>query len=420
MSTPFTMDAPRAKRRTPLPLIRYGAPALAVLLVSGGVYARRTVGPTIERQSLWIEPVAMGDVQHTVRGSGTLRATRERIIASTSAGRVEALPVRLGATVSANTVIAELVSTDVELQALQSSQQLTAARSALASIRTSLAQQQIQQEAVVLQMRTTLREADRNRVALDSLNARAMAPKNDVESAHDRADEARAKLRLEERRLAEISRTDGEQSQLLEAQIARLEAIANAQALRATQLHVTAADSGVLQALPIVLGQWVVPGTELARVAGGGAQRAMITIAEMQAGDIMPGQQAKIDTRQGIVAGRVLRIDPVARNGLVTVELMLDSAPPASARAESSIEAEIAIATLRGVTSVVRPASASPQSRGSLFRITADGLHAERVAVEYGRTAGGRIEVLRGLRSGDRVIAADMSAFDGVQTLRLR
>ena len=98
----------------------------------------------------------------------------------------------------------------------------------------------------------------------------------------------------------------------------------------------------------------------------------------------------------------------------------IDTAPPASARAESSIEAEIAIATLRGVTSVVRPASASPQSRGSLFRIASDGSRAERVAVEYGRTAGGRIEVIRGLRSGDRVIAADMSAFDGVQTLRLR
>src|SRR6185295_7937094 len=97
-------------------------------------------------------------------------------------------------------------------------------------------------------------------------------------------------------------------------------------------LRLKAGIDGVLQVVPVEVGQRVTPGLNLARVAQPDTLKAVIRVAETQAKDVQIGQKAMVDTRNGIVPGHVIRVDPSSQNGTVGVDLALDGALPKGAR----------------------------------------------------------------------------------------
>jgi multidrug efflux pump subunit AcrA (membrane-fusion protein) len=359
-----------------------------------------------------------------VHAPGTLVPEHIRIIAAVTAGRVEALPVRPGVTVTPATTIVELSNTDVELAALQSEQQLTAAMSSLASLRTSLQQQRLSQEGLVAQTRTEYEDAMRNVAVYDSLDRRKLASANEVASARDKAHELATRLEIERKRLDEMKSSESSQIKLMEDQIGRLRAIVDAQRQRVASMHVVAGETGQLQMLgnptQLELGQWVNPGMELARIAQPGKLKAVLRVPETQAKDIAIGQTASIDTRNGIVPGHVMRADPSAQNGTVTVEVALDGPLPPGTRSDLSVDGTIEIERLKDVLYVGRPAYGQPDNTVGLFKLTPDGKEATRVNVKLGRASVNTIEVVSGLNVGDKVIISDMSQWDNVSRVRLK
>jgi HlyD family secretion protein len=186
------------------------------------------------------------------------------------------------------------------------------------------------------------------------------------------------------------------------------------------QLTVRAEAEGVLQQLPVEVGQRLAPGTVLAKIAQPSRLKAELKIPETQAKDIIIGQKVDIDTRNGVIPGRVSRIDPAVLNGTVTVDVHLEGELPPGARPDLSVDGSVEIERLNDVIYVGRPVLGQPNSMITLFRVEPDGREAVRIPVKLGRTSVSTIEVVEGLKVGDRVILSDMSAMDGHNRIRLQ
>ena len=410
---------PRSRRRA---YAAWSAALLAIGLISLGLGRLEPAVPSVDRGTLWFGVVERGEMIREVHAAGTLVPEHVRIVAAVTAGRVERLPVRIGDTVEASTTIVELSNPDVQLQALQSDQATSGARSALASLRSSLVQQQLSQKAAIATLTTQLQVARRNLAAQEGLDRKGLAARSDVEAARDAATELGTRLSLEEERLVQMTRAAAEQTRLDEEQIGRLRAIVNESRSRVAAMRVLAGEAGVVQTLgspSLELGQWVNSGVELARLARPGRLKAVLNVPEGQAGGVTVGQRASIDTRHGIVAGHVSRAAPSSQSGTVTVEVTLDGPVPPGTRSELNVAGTIEIERLRDALHVPRPANGVENSEARLFRIEPNAGYASRVSVKFGRASVNTIEVLQGLAVGDSLVISDVSTLENVSRIRL-
>lgn len=415
--TPVDIQRPPRSRKAQY--IAWGSGIAAIALVSLGISRLKPAAPSVERATLWVDSVRRGELLREVRAPGTLVPEHIRIIAAVTAGRVDALPVRPGATVTPSTVLVELSNTDVQLQALAADQAVTAARGQLASLRRQLQQARLAQQATIAQLRTQVEDARRQLAVMAALDKKGLASASEIAAARDRMDELATRQRIEQQQLDEMDSSSREQLVLTGQQVRNLGAIAAEQRNRVASMRVLAGESGVLLTLPLEYGQWVNPGFELARVAQPGRLKAVLRVPETQAKDVALGQKAAIDTRNGVVAGHVTRIDPGSQQGTVVVECAIDGPLPKGARADISVDGTIEIERLPDVLYVGRPAYGSAESTVGLFRVSADGREATRVAVKLGRASVNTVEVLHGLAAGDSVIISDMSQWDAVTRVRL-
>jgi multidrug efflux pump subunit AcrA (membrane-fusion protein) len=293
-------------------------------------------------------------------------------------------------------------------------------------MRTNIQQQRMSQEGIIATLKTQADDAVRQLRVQEELDQRKLASANDVASARDRVYELQRRMQLENQRLAEQDTSSKEQLRLNLEQLDRLGAIAREQINKVKSMRVHAGEDGVLQSLGPVggatleLGQWVNPGMELARVAQPGRLKAVIRVPETQAKDILVGQKASIDTRNGIVPGHVMRIDPSSQGGTVTVEIAIEGELPKGARADMSVDGTIELERLPDVLHVGRPAYGSPENTVGIFKISADGSEATRTNVLLGRASVNTVEIKSGLNIGDVIIISDMSAWDAVPRVRLK
>jgi multidrug resistance efflux pump len=414
------VDVPRPKKskRAKWVLIAAGA---AVLLVATVALARlEPAAPGVERATVWTDTVRRGDMLRQVRGPGTLIAEDIRWVPAVVPGRVERKLVLPGTRVTAGTVLAELSNPDVERQALEARRQLAAAESDLATLRSNLESARLTQEASVATVRNQLREAERQARAAEGLASKDMVSQSELERARDNAQELRVRLGVEERRLAFTTQSMRSQIAAQQSQLGILRTLTQFQQRQIEAMQVRAGSDGVLQELSVEPGQWVNSGTTLARVVQPGRLKAVLRIPETQAKDLVVGLPATVDTRNGIVKGRVVRIDPSVQNGSVAIDVTLEGPLPRGARPDLSVDGTVDIERLTNVMYVGRPAYGQAESTVSMFRLDAAGAEAQRTQVKLGRGSASTVEVVSGLKPGDIVILSDMSSYDGAERVRLR
>jgi len=204
-----------------------------------------------------------------------------------------------------------------------------------------------------------------------------------------------------------------------ESEVGRLEAMYNLKKSQVDSLHVRAGSPGVVQVVPVEVGARVQPGANLARVSDPTRLKAQIKIAETQIKDVLIGQSAQIDTRNGIVDGRVSRIDPSSQNGTFTVDVSLTGELPKGAKDNLSVDGTVELEHMDNVIYVSRPVHGQEQSTIGIFKLVNGGTEAVRVQAKLGRTSVSDVEVLMGLQPGDQVILSDMSAYDTAERLRI-
>jgi HlyD family secretion protein len=414
------MDIPRTppNRRRQRTLYAVGGIA-AIAIVTVALSRLKPAAPSVEVSTLVIDSVRRGPMVREVRGPGSLAPESPNFISAVTSGRVDRVYLRPGAHVEANTVLFDMSNPDVELSLLSADQQVSAAEAALVTLRTSLATQRLAQQAAVAQTQAAYQDAQRTAVAAESLAHRNLIASYELQKDRDQAEQLRTQLAIARQQLEVIAGSVDSQISLQQAQIQRLRAIAAFQKNRVASMHVTAGAPGVLQDLSLEVGQWVQAGQQLAEVVQPGHLKAVLRIAETQAAEVAIGQKAAIDTRNGIVPGHVVRMDPSAQNGTVAIDVAFDGPLPQGARTDLSVEGTIEIERLNDVLYVGRPAYGQSNSTVGLFKLVEGGHYAVRVNVQLGRASVQNIEVVGGLKQGDQVILSDMSRYDAVDRVKL-
>lgn len=414
------MDIARAPRKKTGRNVAIGAGAAAVILATLALARLDPAVPTVSRSTVVIDSVRRGDVVRDVRGPGTLVPERIRWITAQASARVERKLSESGREVKMGELILDLSNPDLQIQTMQAEQQVRQAEIDLLNLRTNLRSQLLTQEGTVASTRTQFISAKQEAEAADSLARMRLISEFEARNRKAQADEFTTRLRIEEERLELQRQAIDSQVAVQESQVRQLRAIAERQQTRLRSLEVRAPEAGVVQDLTLQLGQWVPEGTTLAKVVQPGQLKAELRIPESQAKDVALGQTAVIDTRNGLVRGRVSRKDPSALGGTVTVDITLEGELPAGAVPDLSVDGTIQIQNMQDVLHSGRPAFGPGSGTVGIFKMEPNGEYAVRVPVELGRSSVNTIEIIRGLAIGDRIILSDMTQYANVDRVRIK
>jgi HlyD family secretion protein len=406
-------------RRRRIKYAIYGALALSGLSYAGWRISKlEPAAPSVEFATLWPDTVKRGPMVRDVKGLGSLVPEEIVWITAQSSGQVARVLVKSGEAVKPDTVLVVLVNPDMELEASDLEWQVKQAEANFADLKVRLQSQRYDQQAAVRRAETAVEQAELNRDKKQRLFDLKLEPEIGLRDAISNWRQAQNTHQNETQKLAILAESHQAQLDVQRVQIDKLKAALERKKEQVRQLTVRAGTEGVIQEMTLQAGQQIASGAVLAKVVQPWKLQAELKVAETQAKDILLGQKALIDTRNGIIPAHVVRIDPNVENGTRKVDCALDGPLPAGAVPDLSVDGTIEIERLADVIYIGRPVFGQPNTRVSLFRIDEDGKGATRVSVELGRASVTSIEVKEGLKAGDRVILSDMSALDQYQKIR--
>jgi len=416
------MDIPRpeAARKRRIRRILYGLLVVAAIpLVTWALSRLKPAAPTVERATVWLDTVKRGPMLRNVRGLGTLVPEEILWLPATTDGRVEQRLALPGTWLKPETVIFILSNPELQQTTLDAEWKLKAAEAELTNLRVKLQSERLNQQALAATVRSDYQQAKLQADRDAELNKLGLLANLNSVLSRTKAEDLANRDQIEQKRL-EIG-VEAIQAQLAvqKATVEQLRALYNLKLSQVEALKVRAGVEGMLQQLQVDVGERVAIGTKLARVAQPKKLKAELKIPETQAKDIQIGQKAEIDTRNGIIAGRVSRIDPAVQSGTVTVDVKLEGELPQGARPDLSVDGTVELEKLTDVLFVGRPTYGQANSQVGLFKLDPDGKGATRVQVKLGRSSVNTIELLEGLRVGDQVVLSDMSAWDAYDRIRL-
>jgi HlyD family secretion protein len=400
--------------------ILIGVGLIAIAGITFGLTRLKPAAPTLDRSTAVIDTVKRGQMLREVRGIGTLVPQDIRWVPAPSEGRVEKIPVQAGVVVGFDTIIVELSNPKVEQEAMDAEFQVKAAVADKESLRQRLAGEGMTQKSTIAAINAEYSQAKLQLDTDEVLGKQGLVPDLLLKISRMRLVDIGNRLKVEQQRLAVNAKSVQAQLNAQESRIAQLRALATLRRDQAAGLKVRAGTSGVLQEVAVQVGQQLTPGTNIARVADPESLKAELKIAETQIKDVRVGQPVAVDTRNGIIQGQVMRIDPAAREGTFIVDVALTGPIPASARPDLSVDGTVELERLDNVLYVGRPAFGQGQQTVKLFKLSPDGQEAVHTAVTLGKASVSTIEIVNGLKEGDQVILSDTSSLDSYDVIRVR
>ena len=395
-----------------------GLALVALVVVTVLVSRLEPAAPTVAANSVWFGTVKHGSMVREVRGPGTLVPEDIRWIPATTSGRVERIIIRPGATVSPGTVILELSNPDLKQQVIDADLAVKSAVAQLENARALLKTTRLSQELAVADSKSAYEVALSDLDANKQLASQGLVAELQIKQKEATVKREKNRWDLAQKQLDSAIETEKSQLAPQEAAVSQAKARYDQFARQANDLVVRSTMSGQLQLVNVEEGQQVGPGTNLARVSDPTRLKAQVRIPETQTRDLAIGQLAKVDTRNGIVKGRVTRIDPASQNGTVGVDVILDDPLPAGSRPDQSVDGVIELQRLENVLYVESPTFGQENATTSLFKVLPDG-NAVRTSVKLGRRSVQFVEVVDGLQEGDKIILSDMSQYDNHDRVRL-
>jgi len=396
---------------------------VAVAAAAVGVYRLKPAAPTVDASTIWPDTVKRGPMVRQVRGLGTLvpREDSIELIPTQTDATVVRIRVLPGTMVTPDTILMDLADPQLQQELLNAQLALKGAEADYKSLQATL-------QSTLMDKKTSAAQVTAD-YTQDQLQAQTDKKLYDLgvisglaySKSKNTADQLTTQHQLSQQQLDVNQRAIEVQLASAQAKIDQAKAQLALYQKQADALQVRAGISGALAPLatPVQVGQHVTAGTSVAEVIQMDKLKAALQIAETQAHDILIGQPAEIDTHNGIVPGHVTRIDPAVVNGTRTVDVALDGPLPPGAVPQLSVDGTIDLQRLSDVLYVGRPAFGNENSTISLFKMEPDGKTAVRTQVKVGRASVTQIQVLDGLKEGDRVILSDMSRYDNTDKVRL-
>ena len=388
--------------------------------ITYGLTKLKPAAPTLDPSTAVIETVKRGEMVRDVRGNGTLVPEVTRWVPAPADGRVEKILLKAGVEVAESTVIAELSNPQLQQQATDTELQVKAAEADQENLKVRLESDAMTQKAAIATINSQYSQAKIQLDADEILYKQQLVAELTVKISRVAVQDLANRVKVEQERLAVMSKSTSAQMNAAASRLQQLRALAALRRQDVDRLKVRAGTGGVLQQVLVTEGQQVTPGTNIARVADPNSLKAVLRVAETQIGGVKIGQKVIVDTRNGLIDGQVSRIDPAAREGTFEIDASLTGPLPPSARPDLSVDGTIELERLQDVLKVGRPAFGQAQQTIGMFVLTPDGTEAERRQVKLGRNSVSMIEILDGLKEGDRVIISDTSALDSYNRIRLR
>jgi HlyD family secretion protein len=414
------MDIPRPELKRKKRIRQTGFAAVGVLVIAGatvGLSQLEPAVPSVVRDSVWTGTVREGEMLREVRGPGTLVPRQVRWIGAQTEGRVDRVVVRPGAVVEADTVLVEMSNQDLMQETEEARYAFEAAAAELTELKLQLENKQLDQRAA-LAGATAEYEGARLQSEYEN-EAGSVVPKIKRERSALLAEQLKVRRDIEQERLDQFAASMDAQIAVRRAKVEQMRNAYERKRERVDSLMVRAGVAGVVQEMLVEEGQRLALGTNIARVAPPDDLMAELRVPETQARDVLVGQLVRVDTRNGIVEGKVIRIDPAVQSGTVQVDVDLVGKLPRGARPDLSVDGTIEIERLPHVLFTERPAYGQPNTTVGLYKLVEGGRYAVRVPVELGRTSVNAVEIVKGLSPGDEVILSDTSAWDDNDRIRL-
>ena len=416
MDIPRTGEAEKRRLRRNILIV---AGIAVISLVTFGLSRLEPAAPAVQKDTLYIDTVKRGPMMRSVRGPGILVPEEVRQISAPVEARVERIPALPGVTVTADTVLLEMSDPQIEQNAMEAESQLQAAKADYENLKAQLDSQILSQQAQVTSAQSESNQAKMQAEADTKLNKDGLLPDIKQKLSQMKSEQLGKQATIEVSRYEQNKRSAAAQLASQRAKLEQAQALVELRKRQLDSLKVRATIPGVLQELPVQVGQRVTPGTLLARVARPEKLKAQLQIPEVLAKDVKVGMQASIDTRNGVVPGHVIRIAPSSQDGTVIMDVAFDGPLPDGARPNLSVDGTIELERLENVLFVGRPSFGQPNSKVELFKLTDGGKTAVRVPVELGRMSVSTVEIVKGLQPGDQVVLSDTSAQDGYNKIRL-
>jgi HlyD family secretion protein len=416
------MDIPRpsAARERRRRRIIYAVVGVAlVALVTMGLSRLKPAAPSVERATVWIDTVKRGPMLRQVRGLGTLVPVEIRWIPAVTEGRVDRILALPGTAVKPDTVLLELSNPQLQQEAMDAELKLKAAEADFTNLNVQLESQVLSQKSEVAKAESEYNQARMQNETDTALNKLGVISDLSLKVSTTKSKELGTRAEIEQQRLDNSSKVLKAQLVAKQAEVEQFRAVAALKRSQLAGLRVQAGTPGVLQEQILKVGQWVTPGTTLAKVVQPEKLKAELKIAETQAKDIQLGQPATVDTHNGVVPAHVTRIDPSVVNGTVTVDVALEGELPQGARPDLSVDGTIDLERIANVLYVGRPAFGQEKSTVGMFKLEPDGQNAVRAQVQLGRSSVNTVEIVKGLKEGDQVVLSDMSRWDNFDRVRL-
>jgi len=393
---------------------------VAIALITFGVSRLKPAAPSVEAATLLTGKVQRGPMVIQVRGLGTLVPEDIRWIPAISEGRVEEIPIKPGTEVTANTVLMKLSNPQLEQTTMEAGSQLQAGEADYASLKVRLERQVLDQKAAAATVQSDFSQAKMQAEVNETLYKQGLLSEILMKTSKVRAEELATRMDIEHKRLSIFGEEVKTQLAAQQAQLDQRRALYQLRRSQVESLNVRAGINGVVQIVQVQVGQQVTAGTNLARVADPARLKAELRVNETQVKDILIGQSVAVDTRNGIVQGKVSRIDPASQNSTVAVDVSLEGELPKGARPDMNVEGTIEIERMDNILFVNRPVQGKERSKISLFKLEDGGKSAVLTKVTLGRTSVNTIEVIDGLKEGDQVILSDTSSLDSYDRIRVR
>jgi HlyD family secretion protein len=391
--------------------------------VGGITYVLAKLKPaafTVEGSTAVIETVKRGEMVRDVRGNGTLVPEVTRWVPAPAQGRVEKILLQAGVEVDPATVIAELSNPEMEQQATDADFQVKAAEADAENLRVRLESDTMTQKSAIATINAQYSQAKLQLDADEVLGKQGLVADLQLKISRVNVQDIANRLKVEQERLAVTAKSTRAQLNAAASRLEQLRVLAKLKREQVDALKVRAGTAGVLQQVSVQVGQQVEPGVNMARVADPTSLKAVLRVAETQITGVRVGQPVIVDTRTGTIQGKVARIDPAAREGTFEIDVSLAAPLPPSARPDLSVDGTIELERLPDVLKVGRPAFGQAYQTISMFVLTPDGTEAVRRPVKLGANSVSTIQILDGLREGERVIISDTTPYDSYDRIRIR
>jgi HlyD family secretion protein len=414
-------DIARKKKQTRLLLLFVSA--AGIVAVTFFLARLEPALPKVDSAAIWTDDVKRGEMLRQVRGNGTLVPEEIQFVQSETAGTIEKIHVLPGAVVEPDTVILELSNKDLEQDIFDREWAIKQSEALQVQLEVRLESERLNKKIAVEKLKADYEYAALEAAAYQKLETDGLVAALESRRYRLRAEDFGARYTNEIAGISMDKRSADAQLAVKDADLLKLRAALVMKKEQLTNLTVRAGIAGVLQEIgdgrKLEIGQRLGPNVTLAKIVIPDNLKAEIKIAETQVKDVRIGLRAEIDTRNGIIPGTVVRVDPAVDNGTVTVDVRLDGELPPGARPDLSVDGTIEIERLENVLHVGRPVRAVPDTEAKIFKLIENGTIGLLVPVKWGRSSVSVIEIAEGLDVGDKLILSDVSEFGDYEKVRI-